>query len=100
MAMTVLKHVAGFVVRFGGEQHSGWLPLSAAVPLPTPIERVVLDVEIHSEGTGFVLCWNARVGDRCGDLWFETLSAAETAATDEFDIASHDWKDGPAHSCR
>ena len=45
----VLKHVAGLVVQFGGETHSGWLPPGAAVPLPTPIERVVLDIEIHNE---------------------------------------------------
>ena len=70
------------------------------MPLPTPIERVVLDIEIHNEGTDFVLCWNAHEGDRRGDLWFETFNAAETAATEEFDIARNDWKDGPTHSCR
>ncbi len=100
MAIAVLKHAADLNVHFGGETHSGWLPPGAAMPLPTPIERVVLDVEIHREGTGFVLSWNAREGDRCGDLWFETLSAAEAAATEEFGIARDDWQDGAANLCR
>lgn len=93
--MTVVKHVAGWEFQFGGEEHSGWLSAGASVPLPTPIEKVVLDVEIVSEGAGFLLCWNAREGNQCGDLWFQSVDAAEETATEEFGIARTHWKDGP-----
>jgi hypothetical protein len=90
----VVKHVTGLPFQFGGEEHSGWLPRGAAKPLPTPIENVMLDIEIVSEGSGYLLCWNAREGKRSGDWWFKTLSEAEVAATEYFGITRNQWKQG------
>ena len=90
----VIKRVVGLPFQFGGEEHSGWLPPNAAQPLPTPIENVVLDAEIIFDGTGNLLCWQARHGNRSGDLWFETLARAEAAATEYFGIASEQWLAG------
>jgi hypothetical protein len=89
--MSVLKCITGLPFRFGGEEHSGWLPPGAAKPLPTPIEDVVLDVEIQSDPSGFLLCWNSRDGKRCGDNWFQTLTEAENAGRDYFGIEPNQW---------
>jgi hypothetical protein len=51
----VVKRVDGWPVTFGGEAHSGWLPSNAATPLPTPIERDVLDVTIEKIDAGYLL---------------------------------------------
>lgn len=64
------------------------------MPLPTPIEDVILDIEIDFDGTGYLLCWQAREGDRCGD--FETLSQAEQTAFEDFGIIKSQWSEGPA----
>jgi hypothetical protein len=44
--MCIVKRVLAIPFTFGGEEHSGWLPPGAATPLPTPVQYVVLDVEI------------------------------------------------------
>ena len=44
--LVIVKRVTGVPVRFGGEEHRGWLPAGAAVPLPTPVRDVLLDIEI------------------------------------------------------
>ena len=93
--MNVVKHVTGLPFQFGGEEHSGWLPRGAAKPLPTPVEKVILDIEIVFDGSGYLLCWKAREGQRFGDLWSETLSQAEAAASQYFDIERNQWKEGP-----
>ena len=98
--MTLVKKVNGLPFQFGGEEHSGWLPQGAATPLPTPVENVILDVEIEFDGGGYLLCWNAREGSRSGDMWFETLNLAEEAAAEEFGISKSQWTDGAASDRR
>ena len=44
--MAVIKRLIGVPIRFGGEEHSGWLPANAAMPPPTPVEDVLVDFEI------------------------------------------------------
>ena len=36
--MAVIKRLSAVSRRFGGEEHTGWLPANAATPPPTPIE--------------------------------------------------------------
>ena len=89
--MPVVKRVIGLPFRFGGEEHSGWLPAGAAKPLPTPIQDVILDVQIESDPSGFLLVWSARDGDQWGDLWFQTLAGAEAAGQAYFGIEPNHW---------
>ena len=85
--MTVIKRFVGLPFRFGGTEHSGWLPPGAAKPLPTPIEDVVLDVEIEAIEGGFILFWESRDGSTFADSWYQTLEHAEEAARHELGIA-------------
>jgi hypothetical protein len=89
--MPVIKRVLGLPFRFGGEEHSGWLPPGAAMPLPTPIEDVVLDVEIEAIEGGFIFFWQSRDGSRIGDSWHRTLQEAEEAAREELGIERDQW---------
>lgn len=89
----VLKQVKGVRVQFGGVEHSGWLPSGAATPLPTPVENVILDVEIVANGeTDCLLCWQSQVGYHSGDTWHRSLAEAERAAEEWFGIKSQDWQ--------
>ena len=36
--MAAIKRLLAVPVRFGGEEHSGWLPANAVTPQPTPVE--------------------------------------------------------------
>ena len=42
--MAVIKRLLAVPVRFGGEEHSGWLPANAATPQPTPVEDTLVDL--------------------------------------------------------
>ena len=86
--MTVVKQILGHHVMFGGESHSGWLPQGATTPLPTPTQDVALDIEIRSEGGGYLLYWLSRDREVAGDLWYQTLADAEQAATENFGVTS------------
>src|SRR5947208_1656022 len=89
--MAVIKRVRGLPFRFGGAEHSGWLPPGAAKPLPTPIEDVLLDIEIESTPGGFILFWQSRDGSRFADSWHQTLEEAEKAAWVELGIERSQW---------
>ena len=54
--MAILKRIRGLRIRVGGVKHSGWLPAGAAVPLPTPVRDLTVDVEIDHDGHGYLLC--------------------------------------------
>ena len=88
----VVKRLSGLPCRFGGEEHSGWLPPHAAKPLPTPVEDVVLDLEIMEEAGGFLLAWSSRDGRHHGDLWFETAEAAQQEAERGFGARRGQWQ--------
>ena len=89
--MNVVKRITGMPFQFGGEKHSGWLPPNAAVPKPTPIQDVLLDVEIQFDGHGFLLCYSTQDGVISGDTWHESLSDAEQAAKEQFGIQASQW---------
>jgi len=90
--MTLVKQVLGHHVTFGGEAHSGWLPDGATTPLPTPTHDVALDIEIRSEGGGYLLYWLSSDRVVAGDLWYQTLADAEQAATENFGVAPDQWQ--------
>jgi hypothetical protein len=91
LKMTVIKFIKGQPVRIGGEQHTGWLPPGAAVPLPTPTRDIRLDVEIQFDGCGYLLCFSSTDGTVFGDRWHESEADAEAAATEYFGIAPSEW---------
>jgi hypothetical protein len=95
----VVKKVEGWLFTFGGETHSGWLPPNAAIPLPTPVEHVVLDVTIEKCDGGYLLEWAAKptatsrelLPPKVGDSWHESIDDAETAAQEWFGIEREHW---------
>jgi hypothetical protein len=106
--MAVVKRLFGVRHRFGGAEHSGWLPLGAAIPPPTPFHDVTIDLRIESEGPGFILYCEAREDARfCSDTWCDTLSGALAAAEERFNVAPGRWEDAepgaaadPGHGLR
>jgi hypothetical protein len=78
-------------VRFGGEQHSGWLPANAATPQPTPVEGALVDFEIHEVEGGYILEWFSRSTSHHGDSWHETLEDALEQASTEFGVKPEEW---------
>jgi hypothetical protein len=88
----VVKRIVGFPCRFGGEQHTGWLPAGAAVPLPTPVRDVLLDIEIEFDGYGYLLCYHSQDGTVHGDTWHQSLGDAEQSAAECFGVESRQWQ--------
>ena len=93
--MRILKHA----VSFGGDSAVGWLPPGAAPPLPAPVRVVFLDIQVRRESGGFLLEWAPSDGQGVpleapyvGDLWYERLEDAVSAAVSEFGI---DWPEDP-----
>lgn len=91
-----VKRISGLSCRFGGDEHSGWLPPNAAVPPPTPVEDVLLDLEIAEESGGYLLCWSSRDGRHVGDLWFERIEDAEQQAARDFGAEVGRWQNSTA----
>ena len=92
--LKVIKRIIGVPVQIGGEQHTGWLPVGAATPLPTPVRNVIFDIEIQHDGHGFLLCYSARDGSAYGDTWHESIAEAEQAAFDYFGTQPSQWVSG------
>ena len=90
--MNSVKRITGMPFQFGGEEHTGWLPPNAAVPLPTPFNDALLDVEIQYDGHGFLLCYATQDGLASGDTWYESLADAEQAAKEQFGIQRSQWQ--------
>jgi hypothetical protein len=55
VGMALIKRLRGVPTRYGGEEHSGWVPANAATPLPTPLEEALLDLEISEVQGGYIL---------------------------------------------
>jgi hypothetical protein len=93
--LAVLKRASGVGYRYGGEQHTGWLPPGAATPLPTPIRHVTLDVTIEDDGgAGYLLVFTAREEPDFGnDYWFDNVADAEATAAEWFGIGPGRWQD-------
>lgn len=90
--METLKRIAGLTCRFGGEPHSGWLPPDAAIPLPTPIRVVLLDIEIQGDDLGYLLCYSSRDGEISGDTWHPSMAEAEHVAEKDFGVKLSQWQ--------
>ncbi len=96
----LIKEVYGLHIKFGGDQHSGWLPKNAALPLPTVVEEEIVDVRIMEQDEGYTLEWSARssaanpkpMPPKSGDLWFESIEDAEISAFKMFGIRQDDWQ--------
>jgi hypothetical protein len=89
--MAVIRHLLAVPVRFGGEEHSGWLPANAATPPPTPVEDALVDFEIHELENGYILEWFSRNTSHHGDSWHETLEDALEQASTEFGVGPEEW---------
>ena len=90
--MAVIKRLMGVAIRFGGEEHSGWLPAYAATPPPTPVEDALVDFEIGELEVGYILAWFARNTSHHGDSWHETLEDALEQASTEFGVMPEEWQ--------
>lgn len=92
MSLRTLLRVDAHACEFGGERPSGWLPPGAAVPLPTPVRRLTLDLEIATDGHGFLLLWQAREdASTRGDLFFDGLEEARAEAERGFGVRPDAW---------
>jgi hypothetical protein len=90
--MAVIKCLSGVPVRFGGVEHSGWLPANTVTPRPTPVEEALVDFEIHEVEGGYILEWYARNTRHHGDSWHETLEDALEQANAAFDVRPEEWR--------
>jgi len=90
--MAVIKRLSAVPIRFGGEEHSGWLPANTAAPPPTPIEEALVDFEISEVEGGYILEWHSRNTSHHGDLWDEMLEGALEQARINFDIQPDEWQ--------
>ena len=88
----VIKRILGVLVRFGGEEHSGWLPANAATPPPTPVEEALVDFEIDEMEGGYILEWCSRNTSHHGESWYETLEDALEQANAAFDVRPEEWR--------
>ena len=86
-----VKWGVGLPFRLGGKPHSGWLPPGAAIPLPTPIRDLLLDIEIQSDGDGYLLCYMSQDGTFSGDTWHQSMAEAEQAAQQDFGVQPSQW---------
>lgn len=91
--MRVVRRVQNRIVRFGGEEHSGWLPPGTAQPLPTPIIDVILSLEIViGDGSGYFLQYRSTNTSHIGDTWHEDLEGAIEQAKLQFGIEPGEWE--------
>ena len=80
-------------VRFGGEEHAGWLPPGAAQPPPTPIIDVLLNLEIViADGSGYFLQYRSANTSYISDTWHEDLEGAIEQAKFQFGIEPREWE--------
>lgn len=87
----VVRKVRGILLRIGGQQHSGWLPAEAAIPLPTPSREVMVDIEIEFDGVGYLLLCRSQDGLICWDTWHLSLEDAESQAARDYGVHAHQW---------
>jgi hypothetical protein len=87
----VLKQVLRKRVQVGGQEHSGWLPKSAALPLAMPLKPGLVDVRILEDVEGFILEFEFQHSSQANDSWHATLQEAEHEAKIQFGIESSEW---------
>jgi hypothetical protein len=91
--MKAVKQVIGFPFQFGGEHHSGWLPSGTTEPLPTVVEKVLLNIYICESDGGYLLNWEAVGSEKWGCTWHPTVVEAQAQALNDFGIKESDWRD-------
>jgi hypothetical protein len=86
-------------IDFGGEEHRGWLPDSAAQPKATPIVRAAVGFRILETSGGYLLEWSPEAGEPvpteppyAGDTWHQTLSEALDQAHVMFGLLPGHWQ--------
>jgi hypothetical protein len=92
--MHVVRRLVNRTFQLGGEEHPGWLPQAAAMPLPTPKLDILLDLEIYKsgDGGGYFLQYRSSNGQYNGDTWHESLEDAIEQAKFQFGIEPGKWK--------
>ena len=90
--MVVTSRLLAVPIRFGGEEHSGWLPANAVTPPPTPAEEALVDFEISEVEGGYVLEWYSRNTRHHGDSWYETLEDVLEQASIDWGIRPEEWQ--------
>ncbi len=91
--VNIRKYVLGRQVQFGGDKPVGWLPSNSALPRPTPVVSLVLDVRILEDAGGFILEWQSRNSSDANDSWHATLDDAESQARINFGIEASEWQE-------
>jgi hypothetical protein len=89
--MKILKQVLGKQIEFGGEEHTRWLPLNSAVPSPTHVDKVAMDVRIFETDGGFIVEWESQNLQHSNDSWHTTLADAQEYAQNQFGIEPSEW---------
>jgi hypothetical protein len=90
--LRITKKVQNWEVTLAGEEHCGWLPVDAAIPLRTADEQWLGDVRIvENVEDGYLLILQRRNEEMEHDLWFQELKDAEEAAKKCFGIEQRDW---------
>ena len=86
-------------IKFGGEEHSGWLPAGAAPPKATPIVHAAIGFRIRETAGGYLLEWSPEEGESvpaeppyAGDTWHQTLSDALDQAEVVFGLLPGTWQ--------
>jgi hypothetical protein len=87
------KEIIGRLVRFGGEEHRGWLPAGVPKPKPTPVDDVLLNLGIQATDGGVILEWWDEAKKHIGDTWHQSLQDAIAQAEANFGIKPDEWKD-------
>ena len=90
--MKILRQVLGKQIEFGGEEHTGWLPLKSAVPRAMPVERALIDVRILETEGGVILARESKDDGQSNDSWHATLEDAQHQAQDQFGIKASEWE--------
>src|SRR5690242_14316748 len=88
----IIARVPSKVIVVGGDQHSGWLPAGAVIPLSKPLREVRFTFELHFDGSGFLLCYHSEDHSLYGDTWHESQLEAKRAAFEGFGVQLDEWE--------
>ncbi|WP_124706407.1 hypothetical protein [Sulfuriferula multivorans] len=89
-----IVHVRKAVPVFGN-QHSGWgCPVTEAhqANCALPIREELFDIEIHLDGSGYLLCYSTSDHALYGDSWHLTELEAKQTALEELGVQFNEWQ--------
>jgi hypothetical protein len=90
--LTVIATLPNRIIAVGGNKHSGWLPVHAVEPLPTPVQEIEFTFELQFDGSGYLLSYSSLDDSTFGDTWCASLAEAEQVALNDFGIGLHEWQ--------